>query len=261
MSDDQRIRRPEPARTRPIRSWSTFGGAGRSAVRDGAAPPDAAGADDIDDEIGRGVDQGYRLIDEYMRQGLFTARTLSDRATGAASGLDGLPEMTDQMLRQAGDMWMLWLRFVSSLGGVGPSTMPPSPSPTDAPAEGVDPTTDPHATPAPEAAPSSGFDAGSATLVTLHVDSARPLSVAVDVRAGPPEARYDVLDLRAVAVDGARLAGVTLEREPDGESLALRLRVPPDQPPGKYVGVVLDANAGVPRGTVCVTLPGPDESA
>lgn len=246
MSDDQRIRRPEPERTRPIRSWSTFGAAPHRAGGSESSSPDHDG---VGEDIGRGVDQSYRLIDEYMRRGQFAARNLSERTAGGSTGFDDLHGLTDQMLRQAGDAWMLWMRFLSSIGGLGPNGAPAAGAYPEDGSTPRGPAEAGHPPPTAEQPSANG-----SACVSVHVDSAQPVTVAVDVRPGGADGRFDVLDLRPTGAEGPSLGGVTLERSAEGDPLVLRLHVPRDQPPGRYVGVVLDAEAGLPRGTVCVTL-------
>jgi hypothetical protein len=40
--------------------------------------------------------------------------------------------------------------------------------------------------------------------------------------------------------------------------VALRVRVPDDQPPGVYNGIILDRSTGRPRGTVSLVLGAPE---
>src|SRR5689334_10143591 len=86
MSANDRIKRPPLDRLQAIRNWSTlFTGA--------VAAGDDAGADSgtaerstsapLNDVIARSVDLGYRVVDEYVRQGQKAAQRLNQRSYGA----------------------------------------------------------------------------------------------------------------------------------------------------------------------------------
>src|SRR5271165_2433794 len=145
MSSRERIKRPEPERTHPVRNWSTvFGPPGRT------TPPGVHGSRPAPtDPVSRGVEAGYRVVDEYLRQGQNVARTMwapfmpggawtGNAANGAPpSPFPGFPASPDDvqqrmgaMLRSATDLAMMWMDFMGmgAMGGYG-SRAPGSPPP------------------------------------------------------------------------------------------------------------------------------------
>ena len=66
MSDDDRVKRPRLDRRSPLRSWATLFGAPSSEGRGDDEPERRGGVDDV---VSRSVELGYRVIDDWMRQG------------------------------------------------------------------------------------------------------------------------------------------------------------------------------------------------
>src|SRR5437879_12006363 len=83
----QRIKRPPLERTKPVRNASTlFSPAGPrradGAGQRGPEPPQQDRA--ADDVVSRSVDQGYRVIDDYIRQGQKAAQRFDARSWSPA---------------------------------------------------------------------------------------------------------------------------------------------------------------------------------
>src|SRR5689334_15594731 len=76
--------RPEPARTQPIRNWNgIFAAPGEPVAAEPEPPAPSA------EPARQGVAAGYRVIDEYLRQGRRAARDFwSPAAAAAASSSD-----------------------------------------------------------------------------------------------------------------------------------------------------------------------------
>src|SRR5438128_27418 len=66
VSASDRIRRPPLDRTEPIRAWSSLFGAGP-----------------LNDVVTRSVELGYRVVDEYIRQGQKAAARFGSPSVGA----------------------------------------------------------------------------------------------------------------------------------------------------------------------------------
>jgi len=261
-----RVRLPEIGRREPIRNWETLFGPPAG----GAAAPDAEGraaSPKADNPIARGVELGYRVMDEYVQQGQ-RAAGLRGGSPGAveASGT-GLPQLTERMFQYASDFASVWMEAMGVMmrrGAAGEGR----------PAEGADggapgPTIDPprERRPEPRNGPASSGDgapptangtsrASAAISVAVEVTSRRPVRAVVDLRPGPIEGPLVVSELRARDPRRARLKGVTLEVAPDGKRLTIRLKVPTQHPPGEYVGAVVDGPTAVTRGTLTVTVGG-----
>lgn len=226
MSDDDRIKRPRPERTGPIRGWSGIFG----------RPAGAGHAPGFDDVVTRSVELGYRVIDEYVRQGQRAAAGLRGGRTDPAAMTSDLQGLMGRMAQYTSDFLGVWSEFVevamrgATMPGTANGTAPQSP---------------------PAAASAASDDPG----VRVELHATRPTEVAVDLRPHTPGARLGVQGMRAMEPGEPRLEGVTLEPSGPGAPLVLRIVVPPDQPAGTYNGIVVEEETSRPLGTVSVRLP------
>jgi len=227
MSD--RIRRPPLDRTEPIRAWSALFGSGPGGS--------------LNDVVSRSVELGYRVIDEYIRQGQRVAERFNDRSYGPETVTGDIQELGARMAQYASDFFGLWLDFVQVVMSGGTLRE------TSAAEDGAR---------ARPAAPGNGAarrtpEAPAPTRVRIEIVSHRPAEVSLDLR---PEAAGRPLvaqGLRAVDPAKPKLDDVALEAGPGGE-LLVRIRVPGDAPPGTYNGVVVDAETSRPLGTLSVRV-------
>jgi hypothetical protein len=201
---------------------------------------------------------GYRVIEEYLRQGQNVARTMGSPFVGGGGGPadDGLQNRLGAMLRSFSDFASLWMDMMGRVGAGGgaapaPGFAPPSGSAGPFPIGGA-----PRSHEAPKEAPPE--PQGAAPLaITLDIESSRRVEVSVDLRARSPSLSLVVHDLRAPEPDKPRLTGVKLEGLPDEERVCLHIHVPDDHPPGVYSGLILDARTSLPRGSLSVRIPSP----
>jgi len=227
MSD--RIRRPPLDRTEPIRAWSALFGSGPGGS--------------LNDVVSRSVELGYRVIDEYIRQGQRVAERFNDRSYGPETVTGDIQELGARMAQYASDFFGLWLDFMQVVMSGGTLRE------TSGAADGAR---------ARPAAPDNGAarrtpEAPAPTRVRIEIVSLRPAEVSLDLR---PEAAGRPLvaqGLRAVDPAKPKLDDVALEAGPGGE-LLVRIRVPGDAPPGTYNGVVVDAETSRPLGTLSVRV-------
>src|SRR3954470_18479632 len=132
-----RIKRPPLPRTEPIRSWSTLFGAPSASATSAppfgipglpnipgiAGPPGMNGAAGVGPEaVRRGVEMGYRVVDEYMKQGASVANAFSNpnrsRSASSASGAEpDLSKMTERMMQYASDFTSLWYDAMGMMMG------------------------------------------------------------------------------------------------------------------------------------------------
>lgn len=221
MSSNDRITRPSLPRREPHRAWSGANG--------------TAGAADI---VSRAVDLGYRVVDEYIRQGQRAAEQLGARAPVAdAMGRD-VQELAVRMAQYTSDAFVLWLELMNAALGTsaranGHATAPATPhgweSVASAPAD----------RPLRVRLDVTGPGAVEATLDLAPEASRRPLTVQA-LRAADP-AKPRLTEVRVVAGDGE-------------EPATLVVRIPDDQPPDLYSGVVVDAETGRLAGTVAIRV-------
>jgi len=197
------------------------------------------------------VQNAYRVLDEQLRRGEEAARsyrTLYERGELSAEDLPGLPRSA---IRLWSEVLGLWLDVLGPLAPAGlrsalRSYGRESPWP-EAEYTGQ----------AGQAAP--GFEPMRAqplpqptwTRVTLDISTTRPVEVNIDLS---PDAEFSELIVQdLVAFEGGAgkppITAVKLEPGRDGR-LVLRLFVPPEQPPGTYLGMILDRAHAEQRGTL-----------
>ena len=252
MSANDRIKRPPLDRLQAIRNWSTlFTGAVPSGDAAGseAGAPERSESAPLNDVIARSVDLGYRVVDEYVRQGQKAAQRLNQRSYGAQTMAGDVQDLAMRLTQYASDFVGVWLQLVQ-LAAAGASAAPK--------------TAEPAVPDAPETRPGDAADAPApsqstgdqATRVRIAVRSAQPVDVTVDIR--PESARRAVIvhALRSADPDAPRLDDVRFEPGSDDVAACLSVHVPAGYPPGVYSGLMIDEQTSRPVGTVSVTIAG-----
>jgi hypothetical protein len=256
VSSSERPKRPSPERTQPIRSWSTLFAVPTAGGDDADADPDASTAEPpgagLNEVVSRSVDLGYRVIDEYIRQGQKAAQRFNDRSYGTQAVASDLQELGMRMTQYASDFAAVWLEFVqlaaTKNGTAGPAAAgdapipPPEATATNPAAHAADgfPRTDP-----PPSEP---------IRVRIEVLATQPTEVSLDIRPSAAKLPLLVHALRAVDPDKPRLTEVTFDAGSDDEPPRLRIRVPAGQPAGVYSGLLIDEQTSRPAGTVSVRI-------
>jgi hypothetical protein len=229
MTDDERIRRPKPERKGPIRGGtaSLFG------------PPGAPSGGDAGDEerggpaeaVARAVDLGYRVVDDYIRQGQNAARLVGRRSYGPGAMANDLQDMAARFMQYGAELMDVWMQLL------GQAAAGQAARPGNAPAGG-------RSEPRPTAE-----RRGTASRVIVAIESSQLAEVEVDLDA-PDGGRLAVQELQSLgggpSISGAAFEGVDPPR--------LRIRVPDDHPPGTYCGLVLDVDSSLPAGSVVVRV-------
>ncbi|UQA60375.1 hypothetical protein [Polyangium aurulentum] len=213
----------------------------------------------------RAVENAYRVLDEQLRRGEEAARayrgTFERGGLGSALGSALGSETLGGLPRSAARLWWevlgLWLDVLGPLASPGlraalrgndgadvpwlPPRAPEPPSPM------------PAAEPRVAAAPAAQM---AGTRVTMDLTAARPVEISLDLTPGGDNAELVVQDLGAFEGGGKPpITGVRLEPGRDGR-LVLRLAIAPDQPPGMYIGMILDRAYAEQRGTLRVLVRG-----
>jgi len=242
----QRIRRPEPERTAPDRSPSGVFRTGGSSTGDSSTgnPSKETSAKGPFETIERGVREGYRVVEDYLREGQRVARQINRRQYGPRQMGDDLQSLAGRMFRDSTRLLGLWVELMSSsvetLWGGGRPGPAGRPSPTDRTGDDAE----------RDAADTE------ATAVTVEVASPHPARVTVHLTAGAAGQ-----PLRPTPLSGdpgaPPLTDVAFERGGPDEPPVLRIRVPADQPPGIYHGVLVEPASHDHRGTVKVELRAP----
>jgi len=228
MSERERLRRDDPARTGPVRHWSNLYRRSDSwDLRDGGADArEGTGSASWSGVVAQGVDLGYRVIEEQIAQGRRVAEQLGSRSYDASAMGDDFREINERMWRYYADLGALWMEYVGSLmWGFAPWRPEPSRS-----------------TPPNARAP-----------LAIDVACSRPTQVTLDLPAGSAHSALRCHPLRALEEGTPPLSDVVLERDA-AERLTLRVRVPDTHPAGVYVGAIVDRETGEPRGTLSVRV-------
>ncbi len=234
MNDRERIKRPGLERTRPIRRWSLFGTgdpAAWGAGNGGSDPP-------LSDVISRSVDIGYRVVDDYIRQGQKAAERMSRRAYGPEAFTSDAQEVGARMMKYASDLFAAWFEFMelTMAGGAARAVTTPGAAPPAAPAE---------------RAPAPSTDH---TRVKIELASPWPSEISLDLRPDTTRLPLVVHALRAVDPDKPRIDDVSFTPDSADEPATLRIRIPLIQPAGVYNGLIIDERTSRPVGTLSVRV-------
>lgn len=251
MTAPPRKQRPIPERDRPVRSWSTLFGPSPERKVNVGVPTEESKRDNSD--VGRtltdSVGLGYRVIDEYLRQGQQVARSFNP---GSTSLPEDATQMSQRLMQYGWDFAGLWFEMWSKMSssGMGPSSpfSPPAGASAPAKASAGAAVEGPSGTANVAAPPANG----GRERVVVTISSQRPTTAALEVRPGTG-ANLVVHALRAEGHDAPPIRDITLERHEDG-SLALRVVIGAEQPAGIYNAMILDATSNLPQGTLSVVI-------
>jgi hypothetical protein len=273
--------RPEPIRTQPIRNWLGIFETGDEPASDGVrAEHDAAAAEAPDAGNGQpgsarqGVAAGYRVIDEYLRQGRRAARDFwsaaqppkaNDESAEAAGPSRGgatpqapdLSRLGERWLRSLGEFGANWLELMQAVSKPAPRPQAPEDDDLSAGPFHVGRTA-PSAEGATKHRAATSNATKAASKIVVAVSAPRPVEVYVsldqeatsaELRVGPlGDASGDLPVIRGVKV-GVTVDPLTLERR-----IRLEAKLDAEQPSGTYHGVVLAAGSSEPVGTLTLHL-------
>ena len=245
MNETSRLKRPEPARTAPIRGgWlNLFAEAGEREATGSRAEDGSHEKPPASDPVARAVELGYRVVDDYVRQGQGVARRFTGQrsATPAGFGSD-VQDLMTRWFQYTSELTEVWFQLV---GMAAAGQMPRAAAFSEAPP----------APPAAAGAPPVGAPTGAPMRVGVEVSCSRPVEVVLDLRPLPAATRLCAHDLRAADPDKPRISGVRVECAQDGSGARVCIQIHENQPPGIYSGLVLDEATSLPAGTVAVRIP------
>jgi hypothetical protein len=220
----ERPKAPTPERTRPIRSFEGVFKARRdreSARANGAGPEGV---------MARSVEAGYKIIEEYVRQGQELARAfMPDRKDGAAPSR----ALTDRLVRSASDFAGLLSEF---LQGIATDRASPPSGAQDPGDFGIEQTAD---------APS----------LSLAVTGNSRADVRVDLHPEGWQTALVVHELRGADGKAPPLRQVQLKTIAEERRVSVRIDIPARQPAGVYSGPIVSGADGTERGRIVVTVP------
>jgi hypothetical protein len=252
MARRQRVKRPVPERTEPDRSWRGAFGASPDASR----PPSQASsahtdpsAPDRKEASYEAINDAYRVIDDYLRQGQRMAEQFWLPAMGSNGPMNQFGPLFERFMRSAGDMGTAWVEMMSQWSSpprgieVAQGTAGPF---------GAGKTTR-HSERDFQEGPPRDRPATS-TGVSVQVESARKFQISVDLLDASEPGDLEIHELVASDRALSPIADVTIEKDASGRRVTVRVRVPKTQPPGVYNGMLLERGTHRPRGTVSLSL-------
>lgn len=238
MSDRKRLHRADRARIAPVRNFSKLYSRpesvkGTSTSKQTQADPPLKVR--IARPLAEGVELAYSVIDKYIAEGRRTAEAISNQPYATRAPNDNLQDIVERMLRFQSEILPIWIETLATLVKVDPSR-------NGSPA-------------AREGWPgSNGSPKSETTAVSIEVISLRPVQVSVELRPNSEAQSLVALGLNAVDSLKPVLTDISLGPDEIPGRIKLRLRIPENQPPGTYSGVIVNRDSGETRGTLSVRI-------
>lgn len=228
-----RQRRPTPARTSPIRDFSTVLHPEPAKPTASAEPqPEQANgqqprSDFLSDTVAQGARLGYAVIQEQIRQGQLIAQQWT-QGKRPGNGFD-VSALLQRTMHLSTDLGALLFDVTSAItkNGAGDARRADGASTTSA---GV------------------GAQSVANVRMSVEIEARGHTKVMLDLSASAIEGHLHVPALYSLAGDSPPLTRIAFE------GLALRVQIPDEQPAGTYSGVVVDRRTNEPRGTLSVQL-------
>jgi hypothetical protein len=201
--------------------------------------------------VTRGVRVGYRVIEEYMRQGQAFANSASGSGHARKQVAPDPQKLTERMFQYASDLASAWLDY-AQISVAQTQSRPTHLSSNGSPTSHV---TEPETggrvrmaqdeVRAPDPEPFA---------ISIDIASSRRAVVSIELKPGKVLGELLVHDLRSTAPDSPRVTGVVIELDASGGRSTIRLRVPDDQPAGTYAGLIVERTSNLPRGYLALTV-------
>ena len=238
MNDRKRHHRDNPARIGPVRNFSKLYSKSNSVSGSGpakAAQPDAPPNATSGSPLAGGVELAYSVIEKHIAEGRRAAEGFSNQPYTTRAPNDTLQVLVERMLRFQSEMIPLWIETLATLIK-------------------VDPSRNGHAQ-APDIRPRSNEEQNSDTMaVSIEVVSRRPVQVSVELRPNSESQSLVALGLSSVDQGKPVLKDISLVPDEVAGRVKVRLRIPENQPPGTYSGVIVNRETGETRGTLSIRI-------
>lgn len=214
MSDSQRFHRDDPVRSGPIRNWSNLY---RQPGSEGSGDPSpnsqsteqAPRERPWSDVVSQGVKLGYRVVDEYLRQGQRVAQQINNQSYSPGVIGNDIRETVERLARYYADLGSLWGELINSLVAnqdflnslLRPLQPPPPPPPADRTGK------------------------NDTVALAIEITSSCPIQVTVDLQSHAEHTSLVTHGLRAVDYNKSPLTDITFIPSPDHGPLSLRIHV------------------------------------
>jgi hypothetical protein len=228
VGEIERLRRAAPERMGPIRNLAELtrraeaAGRARQAGAEGAEPA----AQPVAEGPPLGVALGYRVIEEYLRQGRQAAEALGLRAADGPGGAGSFQTLSARLLSDG----LTWLEYVAKLW-----------TRLDPLGAALQPT-------------ASTGPIGSLRVFRVRVASAAPAEVCADLQPSAAGRALGTHPLRSPDPDANPIDGVELAWGEEGGGLCVSVRVREGQAPGLYSTIVFDRRDGSIQGTLSLRI-------
>jgi hypothetical protein len=234
----KRLHRPEPKRTEPIRNPSGYFREGTDGFHGKVDESNPNGS--TNEAVNHGVNLGYKVIDEYLKQGQRTAEQIRKTVEESFSLGDGPDGLVGGLLRLSKDLAEVYLAAMTPIIRKA----------------NQDATTAGHTTPSSSAAGMHGVkDAGTKTVaIAVRVDSRRRTKVTVQLYGSTDVRSLTVYPLRTANGNQPALTKVSFAMDEALGVATLDVYIPDKQPIGQYAGVVINQNTQQPTGMVSVHI-------
>ena len=250
MDKPERLHRPNPARTEPVRDFMTYvrtAGIGNTTPTGGTTPgaraakPAPSHEDGTEQAIAHGVKLGYAVIDEQIRQG----EKLADRLRQVAGKPGAMPAVeVGTLIERALNVY----KDMGALAVAAVETLVRNPMLQSTLTRSLQGSTTPDAAPVHSGGGNFGFE----------LTSNRRTQVRLDIRPKPGVFLPVVHALHASSPTLPPLSGVRFQFDAATSTPVLHIDIADTQPAGNYMGVVVDSASDEPCGTISVrVLPGP----
>ncbi len=234
MAEEERLRRPEPARDGPRRAFNTKA-AGRETRPPGPAEPMTADA-----IIQDAVESAYRVVEENVKEGRKAAERLRAGVAAGPEEAESTKAVANRLMHLSKELSVTWVELIMAV--LRETELRQL-------LDRIAPGADRSQTASP---PADG--AGPSRRLIQRVSSRKPIEVSASPLAhGASAAAPAVAGLHALNPEAASLRQVAFSLRPDG-ALELRIDVPDDQPVGVYSGAVVDPDSLSPLGTLTVRV-------
>ena len=248
MRNDNRLHRPHPERTAPMRNFSNLyrrpseGAEERMEPEgnfwrpgDGFGTPPNAGPQWAEALTG-GVQLAYQVIERYITEGRRTAERLAQQPYNMRAFGGNFQQVAELMLRYSTEMMPIWFEMLRVLVDSGTQY-----------SQGMQ-------TAPPQEPPREESSQRGTLPISLEIASKLPIRVQFDLKPGADLRQLAVLGLRSLDSTKPELTGVTLVPPSNGGPPGLRVKIPDDQPSGTYLGIIADRNTSESRGTLTITV-------
>lgn len=229
MAKRERMRRPDPPRTAPIRRFSTM-------FRRNDGEFKGAPGSISDDDISGAVNMGYSVIGDHIRQGQRAAQSRWSANAGfqgapggvpGAAGLGGITDIANRLLQYSTDLAALHFDLMTALlHSPGLHSFTASFAPTQ----------------------------HDGSRVVVEIESQRKNRVTVDLWPGSDKAQLTVPALHAAESDKDPVTDIVFFPASEQSPARLCITIPADQPAGVYTGLILQAETGQACGTLSLRL-------